>query len=157
MATFAPGVYYIQNLGTNTVLDLTNGSTSNDTPVQGWEKRQLNDPWVPAQLWIIAPVGNNPACTVENATGRTFLDVKAGASANGTPVVGNASSGGASQHWVFTASNSNKSAFIISNASTNTVVDLKDGNKANGATVQAWANDGAATTNPNQLWHVTRV
>lgn len=35
-----------------------------------------------------------------------------GASANGTPVVGNASSGGASQHWVFTASNSNKSAFM---------------------------------------------
>lgn len=30
-------------------------------------------------------------------------------------------------------------------------------NNANGATVQAWANDGAATTNPNQLWHVTRV
>lgn len=49
-----------------------------DTPVQGWEKRQLNDLWVPAQLWVVTPVGNSSVYALQNATGRTFLDVKAG-------------------------------------------------------------------------------
>ena len=99
---------FIQNAGTGTVLDLTNGvfflraveeSLLNvsfrlqrrqyaalrhtyyvaltfraGTKVQGFEKRELSDPWVPAQLWVINEVEQG-VYTIQNTNSRTFADL----------------------------------------------------------------------------------
>jgi hypothetical protein len=44
------------------------------TTVQGYAKRELSDPWVPAQLWIISQAGTN-LYTIENTNSRTYLDL----------------------------------------------------------------------------------
>lgn len=48
------------------------------TKVQGYAKRELNDSWVSAQLWIISQVGNDAVYTIQSAGSRTFLDLDKG-------------------------------------------------------------------------------
>ena len=50
-------------------------STLLGTKVQGYEQRALSDPWVPAQLWVVAQVGSEGVYTFENANSRTFMDL----------------------------------------------------------------------------------
>ena len=45
------------------------------TKVHGYEKRALSDPWVPAQLWVVAQDGNEGVYTFQNANSRTFMDL----------------------------------------------------------------------------------
>ncbi|EJF58760.1 ricin B-like protein, partial [Dichomitus squalens LYAD-421 SS1] len=90
--TIETGVYFIQNAGTGTVLDLTLGSNANGTKVQGFTKHELNDVWVSAQLWIIAQVPGTDEYTIQNANSRTYLDLTGSTSLaterNGTPLIG---------------------------------------------------------------------
>ena len=44
------------------------------TKVQGFEKRELSDPWVPAQLWVINEVEQG-VYTIQNTNSRTFADL----------------------------------------------------------------------------------
>ena len=45
------------------------------TKVQGFTKHEFSDPWVPPQLWVVSQV-NNQIYTIQNANGRTFLDLR---------------------------------------------------------------------------------
>ncbi|KAI0090541.1 ricin B-like lectin [Irpex rosettiformis] len=156
-AHITPGVYFIQNIGTNTVLDLTNGSSANSTKVQGYAKRELSDPWAPAQLWIIAPVsGNDPLYTIQNTNSRTYADLTGSNVASGTPIIGYQGTGNPNQHWVFSL-NADKSAYVIRNQSTGTFIDLLNGGSANGTAVNGWAGEGATTGNTHQLWRLVHV
>ena len=47
-----------------------------DTPICGHKKRDLNDPAVANQLWIITRDGN--AHLIQNAAGRTYMDLYQG-------------------------------------------------------------------------------
>ena len=44
------------------------------TRVHGYQKRALNDLFVPAQLWVVTH-GSGGAYTVENANSRTLMDL----------------------------------------------------------------------------------
>lgn len=49
-----------------------------DTPLQGMEKRELDDDLVPSQLWIIAPSTPSGAYTFQNANGRSYATIDKG-------------------------------------------------------------------------------
>jgi len=153
--TIESGVYFIQNIGTGTVLDLDGGSSANSTKVQGFTKRELSDSWVPAQLWVISSVGGGQY-TIENTNSRTFLDLTDGNVANGTRLIGYQATGNPNQCWIITR-NSNDTAYVIANGATGTFIDLLDGGSANGTAVNGWAGSGPTTTNTHQLWEVVRA
>lgn len=50
-------------------------STLLGTKVQGYAKRELSDPWVPAQLWVLSQAGSEDVYTFQNANSRTFMDL----------------------------------------------------------------------------------
>lgn len=88
------------------------------TKVQGYTKRELNDSWVSAQLWIISQVGNDAVYTLQSAGSRTFLDLDkgtpftsitspieltcSGLTANGTSIIGYQETGNPNQRWIIT-------------------------------------------------------
>ncbi|KAI0090522.1 ricin B-like lectin [Irpex rosettiformis] len=150
------GVYYIQNLGSGTVLDLSGGSSTDGTKIQGYAQRPLTDVWVPAQLWVVALVEGSNTFTLQNACARTYADIQGGNIANGTPLVGFEGTSQAEQRWVITLSTNNTS-YVIQNKTSGTYVDLQSGSTANGATIQIWGSEGPTTTNKNQLWNFVRV
>ncbi|KAI0768440.1 ricin B-like lectin [Irpex lacteus] len=150
------GIYFIQNAGTGTVLDLNGGSGANGTKIQGFAKRELNDPWVPAQLWIITKIDNSDSYTVENANGRTYVDLTNGLVADNTPIIGNQGPGGANQRWKFIR-NTKKTAYVIQNEASKTYIDLYGGGVPDGTPVNGYAGSGADTTNQNQLWQLIRA
>ena len=47
------------------------------TKVQGYEKRELSDEWVPAQLWVITKAEGDSVYKIENANSRTIMDLTA--------------------------------------------------------------------------------
>ncbi|KAI0090539.1 ricin B-like lectin [Irpex rosettiformis] len=155
-AQIESGVYFIQNVGTGTVLDLTDGSNVDNTKVQGFEKRELNDVWVSAQLWIISQVGTDPVYTIQNANSRTYADLSGSNLQSGTPIIGFHGTGNPNQNWIITR-NTLKTAYVIRNQATGTYVDLLNGGTANGTAVNGWAGEGVDTPNPHQLWHIVRA
>ncbi|EPS97737.1 hypothetical protein FOMPIDRAFT_82405 [Fomitopsis schrenkii] len=144
------GVYFIQNAGTGTVLDLENGSSANSTKVHGYQKRELSDNWVPAQLWVVSLVEGN-LYTIENTNSRTYLDLTASNVASGTPIIGYQGTSNPNQRWAILR-NSADTAYVIQNQATGTFVDLLDGNSANLTPVNGWAGQGVTTPNTHQLW-----
>ncbi|KIP12207.1 carbohydrate-binding module family 13 protein [Phlebiopsis gigantea 11061_1 CR5-6] len=142
------GVYYIQNIGTNTVVDLGDDSPEPDTKIQGYQKRELSDPWVSAQLWVIYPVqGSTDTYQIRNAGARlSFVDLTNGNHDNGSD----------SQKWIFTR-NAADTAYVIRNLASGTYVDLLNGNAANGTRINGWSGSGHTTTNPHQLWALVRA
>ncbi|EPS97735.1 hypothetical protein FOMPIDRAFT_82407 [Fomitopsis schrenkii] len=145
------GVYFIQNAGTRTVLDLPNGDSSNGIKVQGFKKREFIDGWVTAQLWVVSKVASDPVYSIENARSGTCLDLSNSESKNGTPIIGYEATGHPNQHWVIHRNNAD-TGYVIENKATSTYVDLQGGNSANGTPVQSWAGEGVQITNKNQLW-----
>lgn len=100
--------------------------------VQGFAKRELDDIWVPAQLWVIAPVRDDPGkYTIQNANSRTYMDLTKsgllctcpkieGAAENGAflglaetgaPIIGFRATGNPSQRWIITR-NVNRTAYV---------------------------------------------
>ncbi|TBU38765.1 ricin B-like lectin [Dichomitus squalens] len=154
--TIETGVYFIQNAGTGTVLDLTGGSNANGTKVQGFTKREINDVYVSAQLWLIAQVPGTDEYTIQNANSQTYLDLTGSNVQSGTPLIGYQPTGNPNQRWIIKR-NSTNTAYVIGNGATGTYVDLLNGGSANGTAVNGWAGEGPATTNPHQLWHVVRA
>ncbi|GJE91459.1 ricin B-like lectin [Phanerochaete sordida] len=152
-STIQPGIYWIQNIATGTVLDLSNGSPDKNTKVQAWQKRELHDYWVSAQLWIVTSVGEN-TYVFQNANSRTYAEL--GGGDNQTPIVANAGTGGKNQQWVVTR-NKNGTSYVIQNVQYNTFVDLYNGGNANGTAVNGWQGSGPATENTNQLWNFVRA
>jgi len=150
------GVYFIQNLGTGTVMDLENGSSTNGTKVQGYQKRELSDPWVPAQLWVISKVGKDNVYTIENTNSRTFMDLTGSNVQNNTPIIGFEATGNPNQQWKIIR-NSTGTAYVMQNMATGTFADLKDGQSLNGTAINGWSGSGPTTTNPHQLWLIVRA
>jgi hypothetical protein len=148
------GIYFIQNAATGTVVDLKDGSNAQGTKIQGYQKRELNDSWVPAQLWVISQVGSSELYTIENTNSRTFLQLDS--NANGAPIAGFNANGNTNQQWVITR-NSTNTSYVIANRSTGTYFDLYNGGSANLTPVNGWTGSGSATTNPHQLWNIVRV
>ncbi|TBU29666.1 ricin B-like lectin [Dichomitus squalens] len=149
MTTVASGVYFIKAFAALTVLTLLNG-----TMVQGDAKRDLTDPSVISQLWVVAQVNGTSLYTIENAQGGTFLDLLGGSNASATPVVGNSQSGSSVQQWSFMPTSAN-TTYTIVNSATNTVIDLLAGGTADGTAVNGWEYTGP--TNTNQVWDLVRV
>ncbi|EPS96276.1 hypothetical protein FOMPIDRAFT_82284 [Fomitopsis schrenkii] len=147
------GVYFIQNAGTGTVIDLNNGLSADGTQVHGYQKRELSDGLVPAQLWIVSLVGND-VYTIENTNSRTYLDLSN--AANGTHIIGYQGTGEPNQRWSILR-NSADTAYVIQNLATDTFVDLSNGDPANLTPVNGWAGQGVTTPNNNQLWKFIRV
>ena len=52
--------------------------TSLGTKVQGWTKRELNDVWVSAQLWIVTSINSSGEYSIQNANSRTYLTLTDG-------------------------------------------------------------------------------
>ncbi|KAI0768439.1 ricin B-like lectin [Irpex lacteus] len=155
MAPLEDGVYFIKNVGTGTVLDLEKGTADNGTRVIGHAKRELNDQWVPIQLWVVAKTGNGDYYTVQNAKSLTYMTLTDGLAASGTPIVGHERSGD-NQHWQFTRNTAN-TAFVIKNEASGTYVDLYNGGFTDGTAVNGWPGSGASTTNTHQLWELVRA
>ncbi|EPS97703.1 hypothetical protein FOMPIDRAFT_82435 [Fomitopsis schrenkii] len=151
------GVYFIQNLGTGTVLDLDNGSSANGTKVHGYQKRDLSDNWVPAQLWVVSQIGDSSLYTIENANSRTNLDLTGSNAADGTPIIGSQATPDAeNQRWAILR-NREDTAYVIQNKGSGTYVDLLYGNSANLTPVNGWAGQGVTTPNTHQLWKFVRA
>ncbi|KIP12206.1 carbohydrate-binding module family 13 protein [Phlebiopsis gigantea 11061_1 CR5-6] len=156
MTTFESGVYYIENIASHTVIELTDDSGTPGTQVQGWEKRALSDTLVSAQLWIIYPVGgSSSAYFIRNAgTRTTFMELTDGNPAEGTPIISNPASGSTSQEWTITP-NTAGTAYVIRNVASSTYIDLYKGNAENGAVINGWGGTGPTTGNTHQLWVLT--
>ncbi|EJF58711.1 ricin B-like lectin [Dichomitus squalens LYAD-421 SS1] len=154
MATVASGVYFIKAFAALTVLTLLNGSAHSGTMVQGDAKRDLTDPSVISQLWVVAQVNGTSLYTIENAQGGTFLDLLGGSNASATPVVGNSQSGTSVQQWSFMPTSAN-TTYTIVNSATNTVIDLYAGGTADGTAVNGWEYLGP--TNTNQVWDLVPI
>ncbi|KAI0090545.1 ricin B-like lectin [Irpex rosettiformis] len=148
------GVYFIQNTGTSTVLELVGGSATDGTKVQGYAKRQFSDELVPSQLWVISQLGADLVYTIQNTNSRTFADLTGGNVANQTPIIGSKGTGEANQHWIF-IQNADKTAYFIKNQASGTYVDLLNGGASNGTAVNGWGLGSA--TNTHQLWHLVRA
>jgi len=166
------GVYFIQNVGTGTVMDLQNGTEADGiTPTLGtqalcYEKRLLLDRAVSSQLWILVQSGANNVFTIQNARTTTFMDILSGNFPNGAPIIVNPKSTNISQTWKITR-NSNKTAYVIQNmlnsanyGTSSGFADLSQGGQANETPVNGLNGDGydgsgvAITTNSQQLWRV---
>ncbi|EJF58729.1 hypothetical protein DICSQDRAFT_172744 [Dichomitus squalens LYAD-421 SS1] len=167
------GIYFIQNIGTGTVADLANGSSDNGTKVQGYSKRELNDPSASAQLWIITRVEHDEY-TIRNANSCKYMDIKGGTTVDSTPVVACQGTGHRNQRWAIKR-NDKKTAyvqcgewqyvllFVDSSETSNrhvcidaSYLDYGWGTE-NGTPMQIWAGIGPSTVHPLQLWHVVRA
>lgn len=102
------------------------------TKVQGYQKRELSDEFVPAQLWVITQAGDNSVYKIENANSRTIMDLtgsmsvsslyqivvskippgSAGNPANGTPIIGYQSNGNPNQRWAILRSETDNDAYV---------------------------------------------
>jgi hypothetical protein len=80
------GVYTLRNLRGGTYLDLSNGSSTDGTKVQGWEAASSAN--VKNQQWTITAEGSTGHYRLQNVAGGTYLDLDSGNSANGTKVQG---------------------------------------------------------------------
>ena len=101
------------------------------TRVQGFQKHELNNVWVSAQLWIIT-ANEDGSYTIQNANSRTYLDLTgstsfiirllpcvnsgygygvAGNIANGTPLIGYQGTGNPNQKWIIKR-NSTNTAYV---------------------------------------------
>ncbi|KAI0797264.1 ricin B-like lectin [Irpex lacteus] len=152
----ADGVYFIQNIGTGTVLTLHGGSAEDGTLAEGTAKRELSDPWVSAQLWIITKVivDDGRTYSVQNGNSRTYLTLKDGSTVGtGTPIIGYEHTGSGDQHWMIVR-NAKKTAYVITNETSRTAVDLWGGGNADGTAVNGYY---ANNDNNNQLWQLVRI
>lgn len=154
MAPPNSGVYFIQNYGTKTVVDLGNGSSADGTQVQGFKQRDLSDVWVPAQLWVLYQVPGTNVYTIQNTNSRTYLTL--GNAANGSPVLGYGGNSSDDQKWVFTVGG-HPGTFVITNKAAGTCADLTNGNVADGTVIQGWSGPPLGNVNNNQLWHFIPV
>ncbi|KAI0092323.1 ricin B-like lectin [Irpex rosettiformis] len=151
------GVYRIQNLSSGTVLDLTDGSSTDGTRIQGFAERELTDVWVPAQLWVVALVSGTNIYTIQNACSRTYVDISGGSFNDGTPLVGFEGTSKSEQRWALIPSSTHSGYYVIQNQASKTYIDLENGNPANGTKVQIWSGSGASTNDNNQLWKFINV
>ncbi|TBU29674.1 ricin B-like lectin [Dichomitus squalens] len=145
------GVYFLRNFGTNTVVDLHEA-----TKVQGWRKRELDDEWVSAQLWIITPVKDSESeYTIRNAMSRTYLDLEGGSNKSGTPVVGHEGNKHQihEQRWKIQPDTETPHTYVIENGqASETYLDLSKGLADDGTPLVGHSGTGTDTDNKNQLW-----
>lgn len=137
MAAIIPGVYYIQNVATNNVMELPGGSATDGTNVVGHTKRALSDTEMPSQLWIVNQVGTSDAFTILNTRSGSLMDLSGGKFADGTPIIGYRENDGKNQNWIIQATSDGK-AFVIKNQATNTFATLLNGGISNGTPIQGF-------------------
>lgn len=145
------GVYFIQNRGSGTCMELHDGSSDNDTKVEGHRKRDLDDELVDRQLWIITNQGGT--YKIQSARSGKYMEVP---DTSGSSVVCNASSIVKKQKWDIVRSNAG-TAYVIQNQSSNNYADLEKGSDADGTSVLGSSGVGSATTSNDQLWHIVRA
>ncbi|TBU54721.1 ricin B lectin domain-containing protein [Dichomitus squalens] len=156
------GVYFIQNFGTGTAVELKDGSSADSTRVVSAPKRELDNVSVPASLWIISRVSGAPGhqYTLQNAKSGTFMDVLGGASnvKDNVDIVGfQKLADSKSQRWTITRHNDTK-AYVIANAVTGKhYVNLPGGDRAAGRVLQVVTGEGIQSTNVDQMWLIVRA
>ncbi|TBU29675.1 hypothetical protein BD311DRAFT_660675, partial [Dichomitus squalens] len=145
---------FIQNIGTGTVCDLAWGAK-----VQGYSKRELNDPLVSAQLWIIIRVEHDEY-TIRNAMSCTYMDIQASAKLHfdwfATRAKPSKNMSSKLARWTIRRNN-NKTAYLTSTWLAGTYHSLCMMGTENGTKIQIWEGIGPSTNHQLQLWHVVRA
>jgi len=150
-----PGVYLIRNLATQTVVDLSSGSSTNGTQVQGWHQHPFDHGDAYNQLWYIQPIPGAGSYTLYNLKSGTVLDLSDGGSAEGTQVQGWVRHTDPTmpdihnQEWFFKQVENN--IYNIVNVRSGTSLHLSGGCSADGTKIQGWPTQPG---NPNQMWKV---
>ncbi|TBU54724.1 ricin B lectin domain-containing protein [Dichomitus squalens] len=155
------GVYFIQNFGTGTAVELKDGSSADSTRVVNAPKQELDNVSVPASLWIISRVPGAPGqYTLQNARSGTFMDVLGGESnvKDNVDIVGfQKLANNKSQRWTIARHNETK-AYVIANAVTGKhYVNLPGGARTAGGVLQVVTGEGIQSTNVNQMWLIVRA
>lgn len=124
-ATLEPGVYFIRNIGSTTVMEVPGGASTGSPQIIGHTQRALNDLLVASQLWIVSQVGNDNTYMIENANSRTLLTLTYARVADDTSIVAFMPTGNVDQLWTITRStNADFSAFVIANKGSGTFANL---------------------------------
>lgn len=113
-----PGAYKMQNLHSGTFVDLSNGSPSNDTKVQGWEG-SVNDT-NKNQQWVISGAEVAGFWRVQNVASGTYMNLLDITPNDGTPIVGWEHFNNDNQLWTIqpaTLSGAQINATLIANPS----------------------------------------
>lgn len=74
--------FTVRSLCAGTYMDLSNGSSDNQTPIFGWHRTGQN------QEWIIKHSADGSSYKMKNRKSGTFADLYNGGSDNGTPIYG---------------------------------------------------------------------
>jgi hypothetical protein len=139
------GVYRIVNQASTTCLDLTGGSKSGGTKIQGYANADTTESFA-NQLWMIkrvpAPeeVSQTPYYTIRNIGTGTYMDLDDASTKDGTQVASyerNVTEPG-NQEFFF-LSKSDEEYYWIENRVSYTLLEIDGGRKDNGAKVQGWA------------------
>jgi len=158
--TVEEGVYFIQNVKTGSIIDLEDGASADNTKIHGRStKRDLNEHYVPPQLWIISKVeGKSFVYKIQNASSRTYMDLPGSNVTSGTDVVGYHQTSDDSQEWTIARNFTNRTAYTIQNrGNTSLYVNLNNGNAESTTVINGWSGTGGSTTDTNQLWHIVRA
>ncbi|KAH6900859.1 ricin B lectin domain-containing protein, partial [Coprinopsis sp. MPI-PUGE-AT-0042] len=157
--------YWIKNVGTGTVLDLAGGRMENGNAIHGWSKVEptfggsllsrvtgglsKGGDWE-NQTWHFPMTrsGHPGMVNIELFIGTKSIvvDLAAGHSTNGTPVLAWESHDGDNQKWYMEDAGDGKKRF--KNAASGTYLDLESG--ANGAKVRGWQFENT----DRQLWRL---
>jgi len=153
------GVYVIRHVATQTVVDLSAGSSDDNTPVQAWHFLNFDDVYAYDQFWYIlrVPGRSYPTYTINNLKSGTVLEIAGGSSDNGTQAQCSAAITDLNdphiikQYWLFDNQSSN--TYAIMNTDSGTTLDLSNGGSADGTKIQGWQFQPG---NTNQVWAFER-
>jgi hypothetical protein len=136
--------FFIENVLSGKVLDVTNASVANGARIQQWDFNHYQQ-----QLWHLVPSG--PSYVVMNALSGAALDVTNASTVNGTPIQQWAPNGGGQQLWNFVAAGPTTGGFSnVVNVLTSKVLDVTNASTSDGALVQQWTSDNFE----QQWWQV---
>nr|6TSM_AAA Chain AAA, Agglutinin [Marasmius oreades] len=151
------GIYHIENAGVPSAIDLKDGSSSDGTPIVGWQFTPDTINW--HQLWLAEPIPNvADTFTLCNLFSGTYMDLYNGSSEAGTAVngwQGTAFTTNPHQLWTIKKS-SDGTSYKIQNYGSKTFVDLVNGDSSDGAKIAGWTGTWDEG-NPHQKWYFNRM
>ncbi|KAI0420650.1 hypothetical protein EKO27_g5833 [Xylaria grammica] len=140
------------NYGTGTCIDLTEGSTKNETPIIGYQFHAGAN-----QQWKLERADSStvwPAYKLINVQSKTCIDLTNGDASNGNPIIGQVNqANNPNQLWRLVSADLSGRVVMIQNIGTGTYIDLAGGSSVNSTKIQGWAGT-VQEKNPNQLWRV---
>ncbi|KAF2964612.1 hypothetical protein GQX73_g8968 [Xylaria multiplex] len=143
------------NYGTGTALDLSEGSSRNETPIIGYKFHGHTN-----QQWRLQRVDSStvwPTWKLINVASATVVDLYGGGSNNGNPIIGQVNQAdNMNQLWYLVSADPLGRVVKIQNIRTGTYVNLLDGSVADGTKVTGYAGS-VQDKNSHQLWRVLHI